>query len=87
MWGDEIGEVARVISSRVSRRDLRAHAESYLHGLIQPCGTENGWQLATGSWQLAEELGEQTPKNLQHVIARALFIQLARMALPLTARR
>lgn len=63
-WGDELDAVARVIGSRFSRRDLRAHAESYLRGLISRVERKNGWQLA-------EELGEQTPTNLQHFIARS----------------
>ena len=64
VWAEEIDAVARVIGPRFSRRDLRAHSESYLIGLISRVERKNGWQLA-------EELGEQTPTNLQHFIARA----------------
>jgi hypothetical protein len=45
VWDNEIGAVTRVIGSRFLRRDLRAHAESY---------------LAWIDWQPAEELGEHT---------------------------
>ena len=48
VWGDEIAAVAGVIGSRFSRRDLCAHAESYLHGLISRVERKNGWQLAAG---------------------------------------
>ncbi|MBL6705023.1 MAG: IS701 family transposase [Planctomycetaceae bacterium] len=63
-WADEIDAVSCLIGSRFSRRDLRAHAESYLRGLISRVERKNGWQLA-------EEAGEQTPTNLQHFISRS----------------
>ena len=46
VWADEIDVVARVIGRRFSRRDLRAHSESYLRGLISRVERKNGWQLA-----------------------------------------
>jgi hypothetical protein len=39
VWDNEIGAVTRVIGSRFLRRDLRAHAESYLAWIDQLCGT------------------------------------------------
>jgi SRSO17 transposase len=63
-WADEIDSVTRLIGTRFSRRDLHAHCKSYLRGLISRVERKNGWQLA-------EELGEQTPTNLQHFIARS----------------
>lgn len=63
-WADEINVAARMIGQRFSRCDLRAHSERYLLGLISRVERKNGWQLA-------EELGEQTPTNLQHFVARA----------------
>jgi SRSO17 transposase len=63
-WIEEIDAAARRIGPRFSRRDLRAHSEHYLRGLISRIERKNGWQLA-------EELGEQTPTNLQHFVARA----------------
>ena len=63
-WADEIGAVSDRIGKRFSRSQLRVHSEQYLQGLISRVERKNGWQLA-------EELGEQTPTNLQHFIARA----------------
>jgi SRSO17 transposase len=63
-WGTELDQVAERIGVRFGRRDLRAHAGRYLRGLISRVQRKNGWQLA-------EELGDPTPVNLQHFIARA----------------
>ena len=63
-WAEEIEEVARRIGPRFSRRDLREHSVRYLQGLISRIERKNGWQLA-------EQLGEPTPTNLQHFIARS----------------
>jgi SRSO17 transposase len=63
-WGGEVGEVARRIDGRFARREQRAHAGRYLQGLISRVERKNGWQLA-------EQLGDPTPVNLQHFIARA----------------
>jgi SRSO17 transposase len=64
IWHEEVEGVTERIRSRFSRVDLRAHAGRYLRGLISRIERKNGWQLA-------EELGEQTPTNLQHFIARS----------------
>ena len=63
-WIEEVDSVARLIGPRFSRRDLRVHSANYLRGLISRVERKNGWQLA-------EELGERTPKNLQHFVARS----------------
>jgi SRSO17 transposase len=63
-WGEEIESVAGRISGRFPRREQRSHAAGYLQGLISRVGRKNGWQLA-------EQLGDPTPVNLQHFIARA----------------
>jgi SRSO17 transposase len=63
-WVDEIEDVAARIGDRFHRREQRWHAGRYLRGLISRVERKNGWQLA-------EELGEETPVNLQHFIARA----------------
>lgn len=63
-WADEINVASGMIGDRFSRRDLRVHSKHYLRGLISRVERKNGWQLA-------EELGEQTPTNLQHFIARS----------------
>jgi SRSO17 transposase len=63
-WIEEVDAAARRIGPRFSRRDLRSHSSRYLRGLISRIERKNGWQLA-------EELGEQTPTNLQHFVARS----------------
>ena len=63
-WIEEVDLAAAKIGPRFSRKDLRAHSVRYLRGLISRIERKNGWQLA-------EELGEQTPTNLQHFIARS----------------
>lgn len=63
-WADELDVVTERIATRFCRKDLRAHAGRYLRGLSSRVERKNGWQLA-------EELGEQAPTNLQHFIARA----------------
>jgi SRSO17 transposase len=63
-WMVEVESAAERIGQRFSRRDLRAHAGRYLRGLLSRVERKNGWQLA-------EELGEPTPTNLQHFVARA----------------
>lgn len=63
-WASELEAVSLRIADWFSRRDLRAHSGRYLQGLISRVEWKNGWQLA-------EELGEQTPTNLQHFIARS----------------
>lgn len=63
-WIAEVDAVAQRVGPRFSRRDLRAHCERYLRGLISRIERKNGWQLA-------EEVGEPTPTNLQHFVARS----------------
>jgi SRSO17 transposase len=65
-WTRELDGAAARIGPRFSRKDLRTHAGNYLRGLISRVERKNGWQLA-------EELGEATPTNLQHFIARATW--------------
>jgi len=63
-WAGEIEAVGERIGPRFGRLELRGHATRYLRGLISRVERKNGWQLA-------EELGQPTPTNLQHFIARA----------------
>lgn len=65
-WIEEVDAAAEMIGPRFGRRDLRAHAGRYLRGLISRVPRKNGWQLA-------EELGERTPTNLQHFVARSCW--------------
>lgn len=63
-WGGEVNGVTERIGSRFFRREQREHAGRYLRGLISRVERKNGWQLA-------EQLGDSTPVNLQHFIARS----------------
>lgn len=63
-WNSEVEAVTARIGACFSRREQRAHAGRYLQGLLARVERKNGWQLA-------EQLGETTPVNLQHFIARA----------------
>lgn len=62
-WEREAEAVAERIGARFARREQRLHAGRYLRGLLARVERKNGWQLA-------EELGDETPTNLQHFIAR-----------------
>lgn len=63
-WDREAESVAVRIGGRFRRCEQRRHAARYLRGLLARVERKNGWQLA-------EELGDETPTNLQHFIARA----------------
>jgi SRSO17 transposase len=63
-WGGEVSGVTERIGSCFFRREQRDHAGRYLRGLISRVERKNGWQLA-------EQLGDATPVNLQHFIARS----------------
>jgi SRSO17 transposase len=63
-WSDEVDGVASRIGARFGRREQREHAGRYLRGLLARVQRKNGWQLA-------EQLGDSTPTNLQHFVARA----------------
>ena len=63
-WGGEVDGVTERISGCFYRREQREHAGRYLLGLISRVERKNGWQLA-------EQLGDATPVNLQHFIARS----------------
>lgn len=63
-WMAEVETVGKRIGPRFSRSELRRRATRYLQGLISRVERKNGWQLA-------EELGEPTPVNVQHFLGRA----------------
>jgi SRSO17 transposase len=65
-WIEEVQAAAQRICLRFSRKDLRTRASQYLRGLISRVERKNGWQLA-------EEIGEKTPTNLQHFLLRAAW--------------
>ena len=65
-WAGELGEIAELISDRFSRAEARERAINYLRGLLSPVERKN-------SWQLAEEIGDETPYATQHLLGRAVW--------------
>lgn len=63
-WGRELERVCDRIGPRFGRPEVRGRAPRYVQGLIAQVDRKNGWQLA-------DYLGDETPKNLQHFIARS----------------
>jgi len=76
-WADELGEIAELISDRFSRTEARERAVNYLRGLLSPVERKN-------SWQLAEEIGDETPYATQHLVLRQNSIHLRFQQLRLT---
>lgn len=62
-WSREPDRVGARIASGFGRPEMRRRAPLYLRGLVARVDRKNGWELA-------EFLGDETPKNLQHFIAR-----------------
>jgi SRSO17 transposase len=65
-WMAEVGAATERIGPRFRREELRGRAGQYLRGLVSRVERKNGWQLS-------EQVGEETPTNLQHFIARACW--------------
>jgi len=65
-WAGELADVTSRIGPRFKRPEVRARAAVSLKGLLGSVERKNGWQLA-------EFVGDETPKNLQHFIARATW--------------
>ncbi|WP_437229261.1 IS701 family transposase [Planctomicrobium sp. SH661] len=63
-WAKELERVGKTIAGWFGRPEVRRRAPQYLRGLIAQVERKNGWQLA-------DYLGDGTPKNLQHFIARS----------------
>ena len=63
-WGAELGRVCEQLAPRFGRVEVQRRAPLYIQGLIAQVDRKNGWQLA-------DYLGDETPKNLQHFIARS----------------
>ncbi len=63
-WGAELERVCVQLAGRFGRVEVQQRAPLYIQGLIAQVDRKNGWQLA-------DYLGDETPKNLQHFIARS----------------
>jgi SRSO17 transposase len=63
-WGLQLDSVARRIGARFARSETRGRVRSYLIGLLAPVQRKN-------SWQLAEQIGEDDPYGIQHLLGRS----------------
>jgi len=63
-WRDEVHVVQERIAPRFARPEVRARMGRYLAGLLGPVERRNGWQLA-------EQIGEQTPDGVQRLLTTA----------------
>lgn len=64
IWAAGLDEVAERIAGRFTRSEPRNRALAYIRGLLSSLERKNGWQLA-------EEAGESSPDNFQHLLNRA----------------
>ncbi len=63
-WGQQLDEVARRIGARFARSETRDRVRAYLIGLLGPVQRKN-------SWQLAEQIGDDDPYGVQHLLGRS----------------
>jgi SRSO17 transposase len=63
-WGQQLDAVARRIGARFARSETRDRVRAYLVGLLAPVQRKN-------SWQLAEQIGEDAPYGVQHLLGRS----------------
>lgn len=63
-WAAGLEAMAERIGPHFARTEARRRAGLYLKGLLSPIERKNGWQLA-------EEVGDQTPYGVQHLLGRA----------------
>jgi SRSO17 transposase len=63
-WGHQLDEVARRIGARFARSETRDRVRGYLVGLLAPVQRKN-------SWQLAEQIGDEHPYGVQHLLGRS----------------
>jgi len=63
-WGQQLDSVVDRIASRFARSEARGRVRSYLLGLLAPVQRKN-------SWQLAEQVGDESPYAVQHLLGRS----------------
>ena len=63
-WALEFDALAERIGPHFARSEARVRARDYLVGLLSPVERKNGWQLA-------EQVGNQTPYGIQNLLGRA----------------
>jgi SRSO17 transposase len=65
-WAEELERVVERMGSRFARSEVRERTGDYLRGLLSGVERKNGWQLA-------EFVGEASPRNVQHFLGRAAW--------------
>lgn len=63
-WEKEFDALVERIGPHFARSEARVRARDYLVGLLSPVERKNGWQLA-------EQVGNQTPYGIQNLLGRA----------------
>ena len=63
-WAKEFDAVVERIAPHFIRSEVRLRVRDYLQGLLSPVERKNGWQIA-------EQVGNQTPYGMQHLLGRA----------------
>lgn len=63
-WANEFDALVERIGPHFARTEARVRARDYLQGLLSPVERKNGWQLA-------EQVGNQTPYGIQNLLGRA----------------
>ncbi len=63
-WGQQLDAVAHRIGARFARSETRDRVRAYLVGLLSPVQRKN-------SWQLAEQVGDDRPYGVQHLLGRS----------------
>ncbi len=63
-WGQELDGVARRIGARFPRSETRDRVRAYLIGLLGPVQRKN-------SWQVAEQIGDAAPYDVQYLLSRS----------------
>jgi SRSO17 transposase len=63
-WANEFDALVERIGPHFARSEARVRARDYLVGLLSPVERKNGWQLA-------EQVGNQTPYGIQNLLGRA----------------
>lgn len=63
---DYLEDLHKRIASRFARSEVRDRANRYLSGLLDEVNRKNGWQMA-------EEMGEERPRGVQHLLNDACW--------------
>jgi SRSO17 transposase len=63
-WGQQLDSVVERLAGRFARSEARGRARAYLLGLLAPVQRKN-------SWQIAEQVGDDSPYAVQHLLGRS----------------